>query len=174
MEIALVNKPDDSRLLLEYQQILKNMNCSPRVRLNIYEKHNDLMLMRDDCVLDKITLKCMVEEYKEAIEIAKSRRFHIYEGGEGKLTKLHAWMHVLYGNELRRQGKTAEAEKAYKDGINMPASYGEAKTFFNQEAHIYYYLGELTGNTSYYEKPPFIKQQFPNYRFFAPWRFASA
>ena len=157
MEIALVNKPDDSRLLLEYQQILKNMNCSPRVRLNIYEKHNDLMLMRDDCVLDKITLKCMVEEYKEAIEIAKSRHFHIYEGGEGKLTKLHAWMHVLYGNELRRQGKTAEAEKAYKDGINMPASYGEAKTFFNQEAHIYYYLGELTGNTSYYEEASVYK-----------------
>lgn len=25
----------------------------------------------------------------------------------------------------------------------MPKSYGEAKTFFNQEAHIYYYLGKL-------------------------------
>lgn len=25
----------------------------------------------------------------------------------------------------------------------MPKSYGEAKTFFNQEAHIYYYLGCL-------------------------------
>ena len=27
----------------------------------------------------------------------------------------------------------------------MPKSYGEAKTFFNQEAHIYYYLGKLYG-----------------------------
>ena len=25
----------------------------------------------------------------------------------------------------------------------MPKSYGEAKTFFNQEAHIFYYLGQL-------------------------------
>ena len=29
------------------------------------------------------------------------------------------------------------------NGINMPKSYGEAKTFFNQEAHIYYYLSKL-------------------------------
>lgn len=143
METALKNKADDPRLILEYQQILKNMNYSPEHMLDVYDKYENLMLMRDDCFLDKITLKCMVGEYKEAIDMAKSRRFHIYEGGEGKLTKQHAWMHVLYANELVKEGKTAEAEKVYSDGINMPKSYGEAKTFFNQEAHIYYYLGKL-------------------------------
>ena len=101
------------------------------------------MLKRDDCYLDKITLKCLVGEYAEAIEMAKNRRFHIYEGGEGKLTKQHAWMHVLYGNELTANGDYVKAEKIYKNGINMPKSYGEAKTFFNQEAHIFYYLGQL-------------------------------
>ena len=75
--------------------------------------------------------------------MAKAKRFHIYEGGEGKLTKQHAWMHVLYGNELAEAGDLASAEKLYFDGVNMPKSYGEAKTFFNQEAHIYYYLGLL-------------------------------
>lgn len=143
MEIALANKPDDPRLILEYQQILRNMNYSPEHMLDFYDKYENLMLLRDDCYLDKITLKCMVGEYKEAIDMAKHRRFHIYEGGEGKLTKQHAWMHVLYGNELCRKGELAEAEKIYKDGINMPKSYGEAKTFFNQESHIYYYLGRL-------------------------------
>ena len=33
--------------------------------------------------------------YEEAIQMAAVKRFHIYEGGEGKLTKQHAWMHVL-------------------------------------------------------------------------------
>ncbi|HCB95533.1 MAG TPA: DUF5107 domain-containing protein, partial [Ruminococcus sp.] len=143
METALANKPDDPRLILEYQQILRNMNYSPEYMLDVYDKYENLMLQRDDCYLDKITLKCMVGEYKEGIDMAKHRRFHIYEGGEGKLTKQHAWMHVLYGNRLCKQGDLAEAEKIYKDGINMPKSYGEAKTFFNQEAHIYYYLGKL-------------------------------
>lgn len=31
-----------------------------------------------------------------------------------------------------------------RDGIDVPKSYGEAKTFFNQEAHIYYYFGLLS------------------------------
>ncbi len=145
IEIALENKSDDPRLILEYEQILKNMNYSPEHRISVYEKYMELMLQRDDCYLDLITLHCMAGNYKKAIEMAKSRRFHIYEGGEGKLTKLHAWMHVLYGNELKKQGKFDEAKQAYIDGITVPKSYGEAKTFFNQEAHIFYYLGLLSG-----------------------------
>ncbi len=143
MEKALQFLPDEPRLIMEYQQLLKNMDYSPQKRLEMYEKYNDLMLKRDDCYLDKITLKCLVGEYEEAINMAKKRRFHIYEGGEGKLTKQHAWMHVLYGNVLTENGEFEKAEEIYKNGINMPKSYGEAKTFFNQEAHIYYYLGLL-------------------------------
>lgn len=157
MEKALENKPDDSRLLLEYQQLLKNMNDTPEHRMAVYDKYYDLMLHRDDCYLDRITLLCMTGEYKKAIEMARNRHFHIYEGGEGKLTKLHAWMHVLYANQLAAEGKTEEAVRIYEDGINMPKSYGEAKTFFNQEAHIYYYLGKLTGKKKYFEEASVYK-----------------
>lgn len=143
MEKALMYLPTEPRLIMEYQQLLKNMDYAPSKRLEMYEKYNELMLKRDDCYLDKITLKCLVGEYAQAIEMAKNRRFHIYEGGEGKLTKQHAWMHVLYGNELTANGDYAKAEEIYKKGIDMPKSYGEAKTFFNQEAHIFYYLGQL-------------------------------
>ena len=143
LEMALTYLASEPRLIMEYQQLLKNMDYSPKYRLEVYEKYNDLMLKRDDCYLDKITLKCLVGEFDCAIEMAKKRRFHIYEGGEGKLTKLHAWMHVLYGNKLVKLGEFTKAEKFYNDGINMPKSYGEAKTFFNQEAHVFYYLGQL-------------------------------
>ncbi|MBQ7247192.1 MAG: DUF5107 domain-containing protein [Lachnospiraceae bacterium] len=143
MEKALEYMPGEPRLLMEYQQLLKNMDYSPQIRLGVYEKYDSLMQQRDDCYLDKLTLKSMTGEYREAIEMAKNRRFHIYEGGEGKLTKQHAWMHVLYGNKLAEEGRYGEAESMYLEGINMPKSYGEAKTFFNQEAHIYYYLGLL-------------------------------
>ncbi len=143
MEKALCYLPNEPRLIMEYQQLLKNMDYSPEKRLEMYDKYNELMLKRDDCYLDKITLKCLVGEYEEAINMAKQRRFHIYEGGEGKLTKQHAWMHVLYGNVLAENGEYEKAEEVYKNGIDMPKSYGEAKTFFNQEAHIFYYLGQL-------------------------------
>jgi len=144
LEKALDNLDSQPRLILEYQQLLKNMDYSPEERLAVYEKYGTLAAKRDDCYLDMITLKCLVGDYKCAIDMAKQRRFHIYEGGEGKLTKLHAWMHVLYGNQLCADGKYDDAKQAYLNGVSVPKSYGEAKTFFNQEAHIYYYLGLLS------------------------------
>ena len=136
----------DPRLLFEYQQLLKNTNVSVAERLGVYEKYPELLAQRDDCYLDRIVLLCQQGRYAEAIHAARIKRFHIYEGGEGNLTKQHAWMHVLYGNELASAGKTQEAYQAYMDGVNMPKSYGEAKTWFNQEAHIFYYLGILLDN----------------------------
>jgi len=141
MEKALVYKREDPRVLFEYQQLLKNMNFTPAERLEVYEKYADLLALRDDCYLDKVFLTTQTGEYKAAIDMAAVKRFHIYEGGEGKLTKLHAWMHVLYGCQLLDEGKTEEAAATLENGVNMPKSYGEAKTFFNQEAHIYYNIG---------------------------------
>ena len=143
MENALKYRPDDPRLLLEYEQLLKNTNASLEQRLAVYDQYPKLLKERDDCYLDKLTLLSQQGKYKEAIDMAAVKHFHIYEGGEGKLTKQHAWMHVLYGNELAKNGDAAQAKQIYKNGINMPKSYGEAKTFFNQEAHIYYYLSKL-------------------------------
>ena len=143
MEKALLYKGDDPRLLLEYEQLLKNTNRTIEERLDTYEKYPELLAERDDCYLDKLTLLSQQEKYEEAINMAAVKRFHIYEGGEGKLTKQHAWMHTLYGKKLAENGDLEKAEQIFKNGINMPKSYGEAKTFFNQEAHIYYYLGKL-------------------------------
>ena len=142
LEKALTYK-HDPRLLLEYEQLLKNMNFSPEERLAVYEKYPDLLAERDDCYLDKLTLVSQTGDFEKAIEMARVKRFHIYEGGEGKLTKQHAWMHVLYGKEFMESGEYARAEQIFENGVNIPKSYGEAKTFFNQEAHIFYYLGLL-------------------------------
>ena len=142
MERALKYRKDP-RLLFEYQQLLKNTNVSVAERLDVYGRYPELLAQRDDCYLDRIVLLCQQGRYAEAIHAAKIKRFHIYEGGEGNLTKQHAWMHVLYANELASAGKAAEAYQVYMNGVNMPKSYGEAKTWFNQEAHIFYYLGTL-------------------------------
>ena len=133
----------DPRLLFEYQQLLKAMNVSVQERLDVYDRYADLLAVRDDCWLDRIVLLSQQGRYEEAIRAAQGRRFHIYEGGEGKLTKQHAWMHVLYGNELAAAGRAEDAERVYLAGADLPRSYGEAKTWFNQEAHIYFYLGRL-------------------------------
>lgn len=143
LENALRFSPDEPRLLMEYEQLLKNMNCTIQERLSVYDEYPELLKKRDDCYLDKLTLISELGDYETAIRMAAVKRFHIYEGGEGKLTKQHAWMHVLYALQLMKEGQNGKAEKILQNGINMPKSYGEAKTFFNQEAHIYYLLSKL-------------------------------
>ncbi len=130
----------DPRLLLEYQQLLKNIDTPIEERLKVYDEYPELLKERDDCYLDRVTLVSMQNKFDEAINLCKVKRFHIYEGGEGKLTKQHAFMHVLSAIKLINAGDNTEAKQRLIDGINMPKSYGEAKTFFNQEAHIYYFL----------------------------------
>ena len=156
MKTAFENKRDP-RLFMEYQQLLKNVNTEPEIRKRLYYENEDMLKERDDCLIDLITLECLTGNYEKAISLAKNKRFHIYEGGEGRLTKLHGWMFLLEGLKCLKENKIDDAEKYMKSALEVPKYYGEAKTFFNQEAHIYYFLGkiaELKGNdpTECYEK----------------------
>ena len=132
---------DDPRLLLEYQQLLKASGAPTAERLAVYDRYPALLAARDDCCLDRMVLLCMDGRYAEAIAAAKAKHFHIYEGGEGKLTRQHAWMHVLYA--MAEWGDPAHASALLHDAQIIPKSYGEAKTYFNQEAHIFYLIGQL-------------------------------
>lgn len=141
MKRALETKKISPRMLMEYEQLLKNTNASTDERLKVYDEYPELLAKRDDCYLDKVILHTLKGEYKRAIDMAAAKRFHIYEGGEGRLTKQHSWMFLLYALTLENEGKIGEAKDFFKRATVVPKSYGEAKTFFNQEAHVFYYLG---------------------------------
>ena len=138
-------------------------------RLDVYGRYPELLAQRDDCYLDRIVLLCQQGRYAEAIHAAKIKRFHIYEGGEGNLTKQHAWMHVLYANELASAGKAAEAYQVYMNGVNMPKSYGEAKpgsirkpTFSTIWALCWNLLEKPRKRQMPSRKPPSTRRPFPS------------
>ncbi len=141
MEKAFRLAPDNSRLFYELQQLLKNAGVPPDERLALYAHNEALAESRDDCVLDRMILLTMQGEYDAAIEMARRHTFHTYEGGEGKLTRHHAWLHVLKGNRYYDKGEYDKAAAEYMTGTRFPANYGEGKSYFAQEAHIYYRLG---------------------------------
>ncbi|AEV29423.1 hypothetical protein SpiGrapes_1616 [Sphaerochaeta pleomorpha str. Grapes] len=131
------------RILFEYQQLLKQSCIEDTVRLSIYEQYPQLVDQRDDCYLDRIMLLTAQKRYFEAIKLITSRTFHIYEGGEGKLTKHHSWLYVLYALSLEEKGEFDKAQQAYAKALVIPKEYGEAKSWFAQEGHIYYFLGNM-------------------------------
>lgn len=146
METAFSLDTHNPRILYEFQQLLKNYPASDKVRLSLYRQNMQVMEQRDDCVLDFATLLTKQGEYTEAERVLEERTFHIYEGGEGKITQLHAWLHVLHALKFEQDGENGKAEEEFMKATVIPDTYGEAKSYFAQEGHIYYLLGRLLQN----------------------------
>jgi tetratricopeptide (TPR) repeat protein len=143
MAHALGLSKNNARVLFEMQQLLKNINATPEERLALYDKYDHLVQERDDCHLDRITLLTQLGQYEQAIQFAKNHRFHIYEGGEGQLTRHHAWLHTLYAWECISHNDLAQAEQLLKQAMVLLPGYGEGKSYFAQENHVYFTLGHI-------------------------------
>lgn len=143
---------NDPRLFYEYQQLLKNMGDSPAHRLSLYDRFAELGDARDDSFIEKTTLVGMQGNYTEALDMAKDRQFHVYEGGEGLLPRLHAWMHILEGNRLYRDGSLDDALAHYEQALVIPENYGEARNPLAEEGHIFFHIGVVEEKRGNYEE----------------------
>ena len=143
LEQALTLAPDNARILYELLQLYKNIEISPEERLRLLEAHREQARERDDCYLEMGILLTQVGRLQEARELLLSKRFNIYEGGEGKLTRHHGWLYTLLGREAEAQGKPVQALEWYKQALTFPANYGEGRHYSAQEGNIYYYTGLL-------------------------------
>ena len=94
-------------ILEQWRKITKEIGADIQVidmpLLNTDTAHGDLMgVFIADLVLQILayvaeTERAIIRQRQaEGIAAAKAKHFHIYEGGEGKLTRQHAGMHVLY------------------------------------------------------------------------------
>ena len=135
--------PNNARIVYELLQLYKNLNVPVGDRLSFLEANLDAVRSRDDCFLDYIVLHIQRGEYAKARELLLSKRFNIYEGGEGKLTRDHGWLYALWGREAHLAGQKDEAMKWFETALVYPANYGEGRHYSAQEANIYYYMGLL-------------------------------
>ncbi len=133
----------DPRIFYELQQLLKNSDTDDDYRMNLYQTYQDIMEKRDDMYLDYIILLTKKNEFEKAIKLMNSRTFHIYEGGEGKITKHHGWMYTLKAIEHLKDKDIKKALASLDFGTIIPKTYGEAKSWFAQEAHLYYYKAKI-------------------------------
>lgn len=137
------NDPCAARVNFELLQLYKNTNVSVAERVKLLEEHIDLTSQRDDCYLEYIILLTMQGEFDRAKELLGKKRFNIYEGGEGKLTRHHGWLWVLMGLRAEAEGDTKAALDYYKNALIYPTNYGEGRHYSAQEANIYYFTGLL-------------------------------
>lgn len=141
LEKAFELDRSDSRILMEIDQLYKKIGKSPAERLKFLDQYDNMVEDRDDLYIERITLNNQLGNYEIAKELISKRKFHPWEGGEGKVTG----QYILCRVEL---AKIAIAEKQYEYAIKLlketeeyPHNLGEGKLKNAEENEVYYYKG---------------------------------
>ncbi|MGN1062250.1 MAG: DUF5107 domain-containing protein, partial [Candidatus Scatosoma sp.] len=135
--------PASDRIFFESVQLNKALNKTVAERRAFIEEHMDVAVRRDDCILEYAQLLFAQNDYTAAKEQLIGHRFHTYEGGEGSLTSFHAWLYKFIGDNLAKEGRFAEAEETYLNGLVFPENYGEEKSVYVNDAPLYNALAKV-------------------------------
>lgn len=141
LEKAFLLNPTDSRLLMELDQLYKKMGLLPTERLAFLEKYPALVEERDDLCIERITLYNQLGRYNEAKDMIASRKFHPWEGGEGKVTKQYIICRVELAKEAIKNRQYQEAILLLNQTDVFPYNLGEGKLSNAEENNIDYYKG---------------------------------
>ena len=142
LEKAHALAPDNARIVFELLQLYKNDGVSVCERLAFLEANESAVRERDDCFLEMIALTVQAGDFEKAQRMLLSKRFNIYEGGEGKLTRLHGWLYTLWADKEGREGNLEKALRLLEQALVYPDNYGEGRHYSAQEAQIYCRAGD--------------------------------
>ena len=78
--------PQDARLLFERDLLDKLSGVTPEKRLARLEDNLEIALKRDDMTAELLNLWHLTGQADKAADILATRKFHPWEGGEGKVT----------------------------------------------------------------------------------------
>ncbi len=141
LEKAFVLNTNDARILMELDQLYKIKGKSFEERLQLLNQYLPLVLQRDDLYLERITLYNNLEEYEKVKELISQRKFHPWEGGEGKVVGQFLLCHLELAKQALLKQDYAAAISLLNDLEKYPENLGEGKLYGAQENDVLYLLG---------------------------------
>lgn len=141
MEKAFALNTDDARMLMELDQLYKRMNREHKFRLELLEEYLEVVSKRDDLYLEYITLLNQCGEYEKALQCIESRRFHPWEGGEGKVPAQYQTAHLQLAKQFMKDEEYNKAMEHIDACFVYPENLGEGKLHGAQENDFNYYKG---------------------------------
>jgi tetratricopeptide (TPR) repeat protein len=149
----------DARVLMELDQLYKRLNREPAERLVLLEQHLAVVNSRDDLYLERAALYNFLGVYDKAFELISSRKFHPWEGGEGKVSAQYCYSLVEMAKQKIRDGKFRDAIALLDQARVYPHNLGEGKLFGAQENDIFFWiacafeeLGDVAAAKSFFLK----------------------
>jgi tetratricopeptide (TPR) repeat protein len=138
---ALEVTPGDARLAYEYDQLRKKLNDPPDARLTWLEKNLPLVLNRDDFCVEYLSLLNLQEQYERALELLTTRRFHPWEGGEGKVLAQYRIAQMGLGRKDLQNGKPVTALQRFTAASQPPPNLGEEFHYLQARSDLSYWKG---------------------------------
>ncbi|MEG6590246.1 tetratricopeptide repeat protein, partial [Paenibacillus barengoltzii] len=141
LETAFALNSEDARVFYELDQLYKKRGRPAAERFAALERHLALVEKRDDLYLEYVTLLNTLSRHDEALRALEARRFHPWEGGEGKVTGQYRFALVELGKQALAAGNAEQAIERLERALVYPENLGEGKLAGTQENDILYYLG---------------------------------
>ncbi len=131
----------DSRVLFELDQLYKRMNKPVSGRLDFLNNHLPLVKDRDDLYIEYVTLQNLSGHYEVAQKLLSERRFHPWEGGEGKVSRQYVYAKTALAQKAFYDKKYDFAIQLLKEAQHFPENLGEGKLYGARENNIFYWMG---------------------------------
>jgi tetratricopeptide (TPR) repeat protein len=141
LDTACRLSPQDARLLFERDLLDKLTGVDPARRLARLEANLDCALRRDDMTAELLNLWHLAGETQKAAEILTTRKFHPWEGGEGKITSQYILNHLLRGWQHLQQKQPHEAEALLQQALQYPENLSEGRLPGQTDNDIWFWLG---------------------------------
>ncbi len=159
LEKAYKLDESDARVLMELDQLYKRLGRPHTERLAFLENHIAETESRDDLAIERITLYNQLGRYEEARKLTAERKFHPWEGGEGKITGQYTLCHLELAKQALAEGRYKETLELLQATDRYPYNLGEGKLINAEENDLWYYkgvayrgLGDEEKATAYFKK----------------------
>jgi tetratricopeptide (TPR) repeat protein len=141
MEAAFRLDPSDFRILMEIDQLYKKLGRGIEERFRFLKKYPEALDYRDDLYLELISLHNLKGEHEEALGLIMKRKFHPWEGGEGKIAGQYLLSNIELAKTAIRQKDFHKALEYLKAAEHYPVNLGEGKLYGAQENDVNYWKG---------------------------------
>lgn len=139
LEKAFALDTTDARILMELDQLYKRLNRPHADRLAFLERNREVVFTRDDLYLEYVTLLNQLGRYEEAVQMIAARKFHPWEGGEGKVPAQYQLARVEIVKKLLHDNEFEKALQWIDECFVYPHNLGEGKLYGAQENDFNYY-----------------------------------
>jgi tetratricopeptide (TPR) repeat protein len=139
---ALVLDPNDARIFAEYDQLREKLGDAAADRLEALLARPGLVSERDDCSVALATLFNETDAPEKALDLLLNRRFHPWEGGEGKVLNQYKTARLKLGLQSLNSGDAETALKHFEQAMQPPENLGEAYHLLQAKADVSYWTAK--------------------------------